>query len=409
MKDYNPKQVARQLNPEQKAIKDFRNTEYQRKYGIKSEDKVNQEHPNPQGIFRTQLQGLARKIVEGASDLTNKKKKGDIDNYKYAAQMAIIERSVSELGAFAKAAEDAMANYNENLKNGTLSYGMDQYDEGVLQGLNKGTINLELDKEGRAVLNGKATNPLVGDFDVNIYDVNNIPAPVPKIKPINLTLDPVAKELGLDENGQPLLKVDKFGNKMYDTGPYSDHNKKVLDFSQDALQTLGSNGVRSYLADHMQMPQSQVKAFMEEQSYTDPDGREWDNRGTAEAFASIYDYIGSKYNRQQKPHPDTISKLAKENAQRIAAKKGISPTDVSFNEAIGIETPTPGGGEVIAEESISEQPVQQPAVPMNPVQKLTMLDATTNPAEILAESKADQGVPEENVEINAEELIKKYS
>jgi len=46
---------------------------------------------------------------------------------------------------------------------------------------------------------------------------------------------------------------------------------------------------------------------------------------------------------------------------------------------------------------------------MVPVQKPTMLDASTNPAEILAESKADQGVPEENVEISAEELIKKYS
>ena len=91
MKDYNPKQVATNLNPEQQAIKDFRNEEYQRKYGIKSEDKVNQDHPNPQGLFKTQLQGLARNIVENASNLTNKKKKGDIDNYKYAAQMAIIE------------------------------------------------------------------------------------------------------------------------------------------------------------------------------------------------------------------------------------------------------------------------------------------------------------------------------
>ena len=196
MKDYNPKNTLK-LNPEQQAIKDFRQAEYQRKYAIKSEDKVNQGEPSPKGQFDIQLQGLARQLVEKASDLTNKKQKGDVDNYDYAAKMAIIERSVNELGIFANAVNKATANYNKNLQEGTLSYGMDQYDEGVLQGLDQGTISLGLDKDGRAVLNGKGMNPLEGEFDVNIYDVNNIPMAVPKIKPINLTLDPVAKELGL--------------------------------------------------------------------------------------------------------------------------------------------------------------------------------------------------------------------
>jgi len=358
MKEYNPKNTLK-LNPEQQAIKDFRNIEFQRKYGIKSEDRVNQDTPNPQAIFKTQVQGLARQVVEKASDLTNKKKKGEIDNYKYAADMATIERTVDELAAFSQAAEKAMASYNENLKNGTLSYGMDQYDEGVLQGLNKGTIGLQLDKEGRAVLKGKANNSLEGEFDVNIYDVNNIPTPVPKIKPINLSLDPVAKQLGLDENGQPLIKVDQFGNKMYDSGDYKDHHKEVLDFSMEALEALGPNGVRSYLADHMQMPQSQVKMLMEDQAYTDGDGTEWDNRGTAEAFASMREYIGSKYNRQQKPHPDTIAKLAKENANKIAAKKGISPNEVSFNEAIGIQEQTPMLPAPMPVESVDMQMTEQ--------------------------------------------------
>ena len=301
MKDYNPKNTLK-LNPEQQAIKDFRQAEYQRKYAIKSEDKVNQGEPSPKGQFDIQLQGLARQLVEKASDLTNKKQKGDVDNYDYAAKMAIIERSVNELGIFANAVNKATANYNKNLQEGTLSYGMDQYDEGVLQGLDQGTISLGLDKDGMAVLNGKGMNPLEGEFDVNIYDVNNIPMAVPKIKPINLTLDPVAKELGLDENGMPLLKVDKYGNKMYDSGPYEDHRLEVLDFSQNALEGMGKNGIRSYLADHMQMPQSQVKMLMEEQSYTDPQGVEWDKRGTAEAFESMHEYIGNKYNIQRKPH-----------------------------------------------------------------------------------------------------------
>ena len=384
MKNYNPNNTVTQLNPEQQAIRDFRNTEYQRKYGIKSEDKINQDTPNPKGEFQVQLQALARELVETASDLTNKKKRGKVDNYDYAARMAIIERSVGEFGAFANATEKAMANYNKNLQNGTLSYGMDQYDEGLLQGLNQGTVNLTLDEEGRAVLKGKAINPLEGDFDVNIYDVNNIPAPVPKIKPINLTLDPVAKQLGLDENGQPLLKVDRFGNKMYDSGDYGEHQKEVLDFSQNALETLGANGVRSYLADHMQMPQSQVKMLMVDQAYTDPQGTEWDNRGTAEAFGSINEYIGSKYNRQQRPHPDTISKLAKENAQRIATKKGINPTEVSFNEAIGIEENVP---------IQPTQPVQAQPLPGVPIEEVAIGEEVSTP----------QG------SLEVEELIKKYS
>ena len=389
MKDYNPKKVHTQLNPEQQAIKDFRIAEYQRKYGIKSEERVNQDSPNPQGVFQVQLQAIGRNLVEKASDLTNKKKKGDVDNYKFAADMAIIERSVGELGAFAKAAEDAMANYNENLKNGTLSYGMDQFDEGVLQGLNKGTVNLTLDKEGRAMLTGKGQNPLEGEFDVNIYDVSNVPAPVPKIKPINLMLDPVAKELGLDENGQPVLKVDKYGNKMYDSGPYESHSKKVLDFSQDALETLGSNGVRSYLADHMQMPQSQVKMLMEDSAYTDPDGNDWDNRGTAEAFASIYDYIGSKYNRQQKPHPDTISKIAKLKAGQIAQQKGIKPEEVSFNEAMSIQEPQQAGSSFVP----NVQEGDPLALPTPPVAEVAVAETESTP----------EG------EMSAGELIKKYS
>ena len=376
MKNYNPQQITK-LNPEQQAIRDFRNMEYQRKYGIKSEDRVNQSSPSPQGVFRTQLQGIARQIVEKASDLTNKKKKGEIDNYRYAADMAVIDNTVNELGAFSAAAEKAMADYNENLKAGLLSYGMDQYDEGVLQGLNKGTISLAMDKDNRVHLKGKATNPLEGEFDVSIYNVNNIPAPVPKIKPINLSLDPLAAGLGLDDNGEPKLKVDQNGNKMYDTGDYSEHAKEVLDFSMNALDTLGTNGVRSYLADHMQMPQSQVKMLMEDKAYTDPTGMEWDNRGTAEAFASISEYIGNKYNRIQRPHPDTIAKLAKEKANKIASEKGISPEEVSFSEALGIQEQIP----TQASQPVENMPVQSEAKP--------------------------ESIFSEEVDVN--ELIKKYS
>ena len=253
-----------------------------------------------------------------------------------------------------------MADYNANLKAGLLSYGMDQYDEGVLQGLSKGTVGLNMDKNNRVHLTGKAINPLEGEFKVNIYDVNNIPVPVPKIKPINLSLDPLAAGLGLDDNGEPKLKVDQNGNKMYDTGDYSEHAKEVLDFSMNALDTLGTNGVRSYLADHMQMPQSQVKMLMEDKAYTDPTGMEWDNRGTAEAFASISEYIGNKYNRIQRPHPDTIAKLAKEKANKIAGEKGISPEEVSFSEALGIQEQMPMQPDQNTEEVAMAEEEQSP-------------------------------------------------
>merc|ERR1712078_366034 len=81
--------------------------------------------------------------------------------------------------------------------------------------------------------------------------------------------------------------------------------------------------------------------LMEDKAYTDPTGMEWDNRGTAEAFASISEYIGNKYNRVQRPHPDTIAKLAKEKANKIAREKGISPEEVSFSEALGIQEQMP--------------------------------------------------------------------
>ena len=379
MKDYNPKNTLK-LNPEQEAIKAFRQAEYQRKYAIRSEDKVNQEGPSPKGQFDIQLQALARELVEKASDLTNEKAKGKVDNYDYSARMAVIERSVNELGAFANAVERETANYNKNLQEGTLSYGMDQYDEGVLQGLDQGTITLGLDKDGRAVLKGKGLNPLEGEFDVSIYDVNNIPTPVPKIKPINLMLDPVAKELGVDENGVPLLKVDKYGNKMYDSGPYEDHHLQVLDFSQKALEGMGINGIRSYLADHMQMPQSQVKMLMEEQSYTDPNGVEWDNRGTAEAFGSMNEYIGNKYNRLQKPHPETVTKFAKQSAQKIAQEKGIRPEEVSPMEILGME------------ETVSIPPATMPSAEAPIEEEAVAVEETT---------------PEGSIDVD--ELIKKYS
>mgnify|MGYP003644905467 CR=1 FL=1 len=391
MKDYSTKNVRENLNPEQAAIKEFRQAEYKRKFGHTSEERINQENPSPQGLFTVQLQELARVLVEKASAITDEKKKGEIENSEFAAKMALIQRSVGELGGFSKAVGNAMTSYNASLKNGTLSYGMDQFNEGVLQGLNKGTVNLVIDDDGRTVLKGVANNPLEGDFDVNIYDVPNVPKVVNKIKPINLLLDPVAQKLGLDKNGEPLMIVDKFGNKMFDSGPYDQHQKKVLEFSQGALKDLGPAGVRSYLADHMQYPQTQVKSMMEDTAFNDPNGIEWDNRGTAEAYASIDEYVGNKYNRIKKPHPETFAKFAKQRAEKIAAKKGVPAEEIVAQETIAT---TPGGRTSVAENiDIENQlPIKgQPSLAGAQIEEI--------------------GVAEDSPEIGIDvaELIKKYS
>tara|TARA_R110002012_G_scaffold43135_4_gene116822 strand:+ start:9793 stop:10977 length:1185 start_codon:yes stop_codon:yes gene_type:complete len=394
MKDYNAYKAQTELNPEQAAIKEFRKTEYQRKFGHTAEERINQENPSPSGLFTVQLQALARKIVEQASALTDKKKKGDIENAEYAAKMAIVQRSVGELGGFSKAVKKAMTSYNAALKNGTLSYGMDQFNEGVLQGLNKGTVNLTIDDNGRALLHGKANNSLEGEFDVNIYDVPNVPKVVNKIKPINLLLDPVAQRLGLDKNGEPLMIVDRFGNKMFDSGPYEQHQKEVLKFSQNALQDLGPNGVRSYLADHMQYPQTQVKAMMEDTSFNDPNGIEWDNRGTAEAYASIDEYVGNKYNRIRKAHPETFAKFAKQRAEKIAAKKGVPKEQIDVAET----TVVPGQGEEV---SIAED-VQIENQPFKPLSPPRLVPPGTTEEAVAVEETPGGG-------IDVAELIKKYS
>ena len=102
----NNSQQTPTINPEQAAIKQFRWDEYQRKFGHKSEERINQKNPSPQGLFSIKLQGIARQLVEQASAITNEKKKGDISNADYAAKMAVIKRSVGELGGFAKAVKN---------------------------------------------------------------------------------------------------------------------------------------------------------------------------------------------------------------------------------------------------------------------------------------------------------------
>lgn len=321
--EYNPNDARRKTSPEQQIIRANRNLEYDRKFKKSAEDRLNQENPTPQGVFKVQSQAVAREIVGKANELVNKKRKGEISNADFAAQMAATEQMVSNLGNFTKTVESNLALYNDMLKNGTLSYGIDQHEEAVLQAIDRGDVKLALDKDGRVRMEGVGRHPMEGNFDVNIYDFVNIPKPFRKMKPINLLVDPFVKNLGLDENGMPRARTNENGQLVYDSGDYAEHDKEVLDFTLNALENVGPEGVRSFLGDHLNMPNNEIKALAEDVNFVDEEGLEFEDAAQAAAFKNLNGYMNAKYTRQVRPHPDTIANSAAVSAANIASKKQV--------------------------------------------------------------------------------------
>jgi len=401
MQQYNPREASRKDNPEQQIIKAARTVEYDRQFKKSAEDKLNQENPTPQGVFRVQTQAVARNIVERASNLVNEKNKGDISNGEFAADMAMVNQMVDNLGNFSKTVEKNLAAYNKALKDGTLSYGMDQHNEAVLQAIDKGDVKLALDEDGRVKMEGKANHSGKGKFDVNIYDFTNIPLPVIKIKPINTLVDPYVQNLGLDENGIPITRLDEQGQLIYDSGDYGEHEKEVLGFTRDALESVGPEGIRSYLGDHLNMPQDEIKALAEDVNYTDENGRSWQNAAEAKAYDSLNEYIGGKYQRQSKPHPNTIALNAQNQASDIAANKNVELSQgaiVEDQQTEAMETPQ---GEV-SETTTETEDVSMPNLAEN------MFDASTEET-VKEDVEETQNSPLTMKALSAADLIKKYS
>jgi len=399
MQQYNPREASRKDNPEQQIIKAARTVEYDRQFKKSAEDKLNQENPTPQGVFRVQTQAVARNIVEHASNLVNEKNKGDITNGEFAADMAMVNQMVDNLGNFSKTVETNLAAYNKALKDGTLSYGMDQHNEAVLQAIDKGDVKLALDEDGRVKMEGKANHSGKGKFDVNIYDFTNIPLPVIKIKPINTLVDPYVQNLGLDENGIPITRLDEKGQLIYDSGDYGEHEKEVLGFTKDALESVGPEGIRSYLGDHLNMPQDEIKALAEDVNYTDESGRSWQNAAEAKAYDSLNEYIGGKYQRQSKPHPNTIALNAQNQASDIAASKNVELSQgaiVEDQQTEVMETPEGMVAETTTEDVLD---IQKPEVKLNL-------------GEPVIEESVDETIEETPLKmkaLSAADLIKKYS
>ncbi len=396
--EYNPNDARRKTSPEQQIIRANRSLEYDRKFKKSAEDRLNQENPTPQGVFKVQSQAVAREIVGKANELVNKKRKGEISNADFAAQMAATEQMVSNLGNFTKTVESNLALYNDMLKNGTLSYGIDQHEEAVLQAIDRGDVKLALDKDGRVRMEGVGRHPMEGNFDVNIYDFVNIPKPFRKMKPINLLVDPFVKNLGLDENGMPRARTNENGQLVYDSGDYAEHDKEVLDFTLNALENVGPEGVRSFLGDHLNIPNNEIKALAEDVNFVDEEGLEFEDAAQAAAFKNLNGYMNGKYTRQVRPHPDTIANSAAVSAADIASKKQVmlpAQEDVQQTEVMQ----TPQG--TIAE-TATEDVMQTPATDL---EGKPIVDN-----EVVSESIEETvSSPVKMKELSAADLIKKYS
>ena len=396
--EYNPQEARKKTSPEQQMIREARNLEYDRKFKKSAEERLNQDNPTPLGVFKVQARDVARKIVNKANELVIEKDKGEISNEDFAANMAMTEQMVGNLGKFTTTVEANLASYNDMLKNGQLSYGMDQHEEAVLQAIDKGDVKLDLDKEGRVILEGKGNHAIKGGFDVSIYDFFNVPKPVKKIPPINNLLDPYINNLGLDENGMPKTKTNENGELVYDSGEYSDHSREVLGFTIDALKSAGPSGIRSFLGDHLNIPNEEIKALAEDVNYIDEEGQEFDDGAQARAFKDLNGYMEGRYTRQMRPHPDTIARNAQASAAQIAAKKQVM---------------LPGQEEVQAQQTEVMQ------TPQGTIAETVTEDATIpNAAANMYEPQVEvQDTVEETVEetpikmksSSAKDLIKKYS
>ena len=386
--EYNPNDARRKTSPEQQIIRANRSLEYDRKFKKSAEDRLNQENPTPQGVFKVQSQAVAREIVGKANELVNKKRKGEISNADFAAQMAATEQMVSNLGNFTKTVESNLALYNDMLKNGTLSYGIDQHEEAVLQAIDRGDVKLALDKDGRVRMEGVGRHPMEGNFDVNIYDFVNIPKPFRKMKPINLLVDPFVKNLGLDENGMPRARTNENGQLVYDSGDYAEHDKEVLDFTLNALENVGPEGVRSFLGDHLNMPNNEIKALAEDVNFVDEEGLEFEDAAQAAAFKNLNGYMNGKYTRQVRPHPDTIANSAAVSAADIASKKQVM---------------------LPAQEEVQAQQTEVMQIPQGTVAETAVEDINEPITMDLGQPIQAESTPIKMKALSAADLIKKYS
>ena len=161
----------------------------------------------------------------------------------------------------------------------------------------------------------------------------------------------------------------------------------------------------------MNLPQNEVKKLVENINYTDEIGDSWSNEAESEANMSIIDYMGNRYQRKKRPHPDTIALNAANEAANIASGKGVNlPSQPGFEaqkaqpniqaqETELMETPQG----VVAEtstEDVTNIPVPKKSVDLTPVQQ---------PVEEVISDQTVETTPIKMKALSAADLIKKYS
>jgi len=206
-------------------------------------------------------------------------------------------------------------------------------------------------------------------------------------------VDPFVKNLGLDENGMPRARTNENGQLVYDSGDYAEHDKEILDFTLNALENVGPEGVRSFLGDHLNIPNNEIKALAEDVNFVDEEGLEFEDAAQAAAFKNLNGYMNGKYTRQVRPHPDTIANSAAVSAADIASKKQVKlPAQEEVQQTEVMQTPQG----VVAETANEE--ILPPSI-------------FSDKEEVVEDSQAEvvEQSPLTMKDISAADLIKKYS
>ena len=214
----------------------------------------------------------------------------------------------------------------------------------------------------------------------------------------NNLLDPYINNLGLDENGMPKATTNEKGELVYDSGEYSDHSREVLGFTIDALKSAGPSGIRSFLGDHLNIPNEEIKALAEDVNYIDEEGQEFDDGAQARAFKDLNGYMEGRYTRQMRPHPDTIARNAQTSAAQIAAQKQVmlpGQEEIQAQQTEVMQTPQGTIAETVTEDTTVPNAAANMYEPQVEVQDTVEETVEETPIKMKSSS--------------AKDLIKKYS
>jgi len=106
----------------------------------------------------------------------------------------------------------------------------------------------------------------------------------------------------------------------------------------------------------------EIKNLVEHLNFNDGD-HEWRNAAEARAFQDLNEYIENKYQRQRKPHPDTLASNVSNQASKIAAGKQVvlEPDNITTPTAAPMAEPT-----VLEPQAAQEPPIEEVSPDLSP-------------------------------------------